>query len=284
VRVMFLVGREGAARQHAWAAADLFLSPSDSIQETFGLTPVEAMAAGLPVVVSDYDGYRDTVRDGVDGFRVPTWAPVEGMGVALARAYEDKALNYDQYCWGATASTVVELAAYADAVCALVESPDLRRRMGEAGRARARAEYDWSVVFAKYRTLWGELDARRRAALADPVESAWIGAAPTALPGRLDPFRVFGHYPTRGLDGETRLTLAPGATNRDLAEALAHPLFAALSIERSAIEAVFAAAAKSSGTRLSVLAGSDPGDLPIAVRTAGLLVKMGLAVVQNPRE
>ena len=28
------------------------------------------MAAGLPVVVSDWDGYRDTVRDGVDGFRI----------------------------------------------------------------------------------------------------------------------------------------------------------------------------------------------------------------------
>ncbi len=31
----------------------------------------EAMAAGLPVVVSDWDGYKDTVRDGVDGFRIP---------------------------------------------------------------------------------------------------------------------------------------------------------------------------------------------------------------------
>ena len=46
-----------------WAAADVFLSLVDNIQETFGITPLEAMAAGLPVVASDWDGYRYTMRD-----------------------------------------------------------------------------------------------------------------------------------------------------------------------------------------------------------------------------
>ena len=40
------------------------------MQETFGLTPLEAMAAGLPCVVSDWNGYRDTVRLFLEG--VPT--------------------------------------------------------------------------------------------------------------------------------------------------------------------------------------------------------------------
>ena len=30
------------------------------------------MAAGVPLVVSDWNGYRDLVRNGIDGFRVPT--------------------------------------------------------------------------------------------------------------------------------------------------------------------------------------------------------------------
>ena len=34
--------------QAAWRAADLFVSLSDNVQETFGLTPVEAM--GVPMV------------------------------------------------------------------------------------------------------------------------------------------------------------------------------------------------------------------------------------------
>ena len=53
------------------------MSLVDNPQETFGLAVAEAMAAGVPLVVSDWNGYRDLVRDGIDGFRVPTsWASV----------------------------------------------------------------------------------------------------------------------------------------------------------------------------------------------------------------
>jgi alpha-maltose-1-phosphate synthase len=53
VRVVTLDGRKAEDRQTAWAGADVFCSLSDNIQETFGIVPIEAMAAGLPVVVSD---------------------------------------------------------------------------------------------------------------------------------------------------------------------------------------------------------------------------------------
>ena len=55
-----------------WAAADIFLSLVDNVQETFGITPLEAMAAGVPVVASDWDGYRYTMRDGIEAFLIPT--------------------------------------------------------------------------------------------------------------------------------------------------------------------------------------------------------------------
>ena len=73
VRALFTDGKDPNRRRQSWAAADLFVSLSDNIQETFGLAPIEAMAAGLPVVVTDWNGYKDTVRDGLDGFRIPTW-------------------------------------------------------------------------------------------------------------------------------------------------------------------------------------------------------------------
>ena len=41
------------------AIPDIFVSLSDNIQETFGLTPLEGMASGLPVVATDWNGYRD---------------------------------------------------------------------------------------------------------------------------------------------------------------------------------------------------------------------------------
>ena len=78
------------ARTLRWCAAAgrrriCFLSLVDNPQETFGLAPVEAMAAGVPVVVSDWDGYRYTVSDGVEGFLIPTLAPANaGQGEELA--------------------------------------------------------------------------------------------------------------------------------------------------------------------------------------------------------
>ncbi len=80
VRVVTLDGRVAENRETAWASADVFCSLSDNIQETFGIVPIEAMAAGLPVVVSDWDGYKDTVRDGIDGFRIPTLSASTRVG------------------------------------------------------------------------------------------------------------------------------------------------------------------------------------------------------------
>ena len=64
-------------KHQALAASDIGLSLVDNVQETFGQSVVEMMAAGLPVVVSDWDGYRDLVQNGCHGFRVPSrWAEV----------------------------------------------------------------------------------------------------------------------------------------------------------------------------------------------------------------
>ena len=78
VRFIRLGGEEPvseALKQQALTAADLAISLVDNPQETFGLAVAEAMAAGLPLVASDWSGYRDLVRDGVDGFLIPSaWA------------------------------------------------------------------------------------------------------------------------------------------------------------------------------------------------------------------
>ena len=82
-------------RKIAWSSADIFSSLSDNFQETFGITPIEAMASGLPVVVSDWDGYRDSVRHGVEGYLVPTSMPQNGLGADLALRHALSIDNYD---------------------------------------------------------------------------------------------------------------------------------------------------------------------------------------------
>lgn len=195
VVVHVLDGRLAEHKRAAWAAADIFTSLADNVQETFGLAPVEAMAAGLPCVVSDWNGYRDTVRDGVDGFCIATVMPAPGAGQDLARRYEDGIDSLDMYCGHASQAVALDGAGLAQAYGNLIRDPGLRRAMGEAARLRARQEFDWRAVLARYRALFEELAERRRA---DPNLSPPLSPHPGAS-SRLDPYRLFASYATRAL-------------------------------------------------------------------------------------
>jgi glycosyltransferase involved in cell wall biosynthesis len=71
------------------AAADLFLLPSD--RESFGLSALEAMACGVPVIGSRAGGLPEVVTHGVTGF---LFAPgdVEAMAEAAYQLLRDRAL------------------------------------------------------------------------------------------------------------------------------------------------------------------------------------------------
>ncbi|MFA5631180.1 MAG: glycosyltransferase family 4 protein [Porticoccaceae bacterium] len=202
VRVVNLDGRKADERKTAWAGADIFCSLSDNIQETFGIVPIEAMAAGLPVVVSDWDGYKDTVRDGIEGFRIPTLMPGAGAGRDLALRHALGIDTYDMYCGHTCSLIAVDIEAAAHAFAQLFASAGLRRKMAEAGLRRAREIYDWSVIIPQYEDLW-ERQARQRAegaAKIRPLAAPW--------PARMDPFAGFAAYPTRTLTRDSVLELA----------------------------------------------------------------------------
>jgi glycosyltransferase involved in cell wall biosynthesis len=203
VRSVFLDGRKPAVRATVWAAADIFMSLSDNVQETFGITPIEAMAAGLPALVSDWDGYKESVRDGVDGFRVPTVCPAPGAALDWAAAFGADVMNYSTFIANAAMVTSVDVEAAADALTRLVDDAELRRRLGEAGQQRAREIYDWRTVIRAYEQLWQELGELRA--------QAPQGTRRPAVPHPLcdDPFRLFGHYASAALSAETRLAATP---------------------------------------------------------------------------
>ena len=206
-------GRLPEVRRGIWSAADIFTLLSDNIQESFGIAPVEAMAAGLPVVGTDWDGLRDTIVHGETGFRVPT--TLAGPMADLAERHASGADTYDSYIAGVAQCTAVDIPAAAEAFGALVADPGLRARMGEAGRRRAVALFDWSVVIGQWRALWEEMARIRRAARAERAQPL---RGEDRVPHRPDPSLVFADYPTRRLAPEMRLALVPG---EDAAAALA---------------------------------------------------------------
>ncbi|MBO9998728.1 MAG: glycosyltransferase family 4 protein [Cyanobacteria bacterium SID2] len=209
VNAIFLDGRRPDIRANVWSTADIFISLSDNIQETFGLTPIEAMSAGLPVVVSDWNGYRESVRHEVDGFRVPTLLPPAGTGSDMALDYFLDRSNYGAYVGGTSLSTAIDVEACAEFLLKLMQSPELRQRLGENGRQRAREVYDWRVVVAAYEDLFLDL-ARQRASqpMAVPCQR---DRHPYPLSD--DPFRAFAHYATDILTPQMRLKLGKMASS-----------------------------------------------------------------------
>ena len=102
--------RPPAEMPAAYAAADAFCLPS--WWEAMPLSVLEAMAASLPVVATDVGDVGRLVSDGETGYVVAVRSP----------------------------------GAIADALRKLLVDPDLRRRVGEAGRRRAQEHFSASVT------------------------------------------------------------------------------------------------------------------------------------------
>lgn len=97
----------------AYRALDLYVSAS--LKEGLPLSLLEAMGSGLAVVATDVDGHRDVVIHGETGLLVPA-----GDQDALVGA-----------------------------IASLLDDPERRRRMGEAGRRRVRMEFTLEAMVRK---------------------------------------------------------------------------------------------------------------------------------------
>lgn len=224
IKATWINGKDPAAYSQSWAAGDIFISLSDNLQETFGITPLEAMASGMPVIVSDWDGYKDTVIHGETGFRVPTWMPPPDIGMALAASFEAGIINYDRYIGLTCLQISVDTRILSESLQNLIENPQLRTQMGLAGRARIQAVYDWTLVMNQHLKLWQELDIVRLQSLASNATT--INAAPKCYPSRQDPYRIFSSFPTNTLSAKTLVSRNHElTTNLDWDSLVKAPLF-----------------------------------------------------------
>lgn len=105
-------------------AATTFVCPS--IYEPLGIVNLEAMACAVPIVATATGGIPEVVSDQVTGFLVPIEQAMDGSGTPL---------DPDKF--------VGDLAA---ALIRMVDDPVAAARMGEAGRARAEAEFGWARI------------------------------------------------------------------------------------------------------------------------------------------
>lgn len=112
------------------SSCDIFFNPVAGIREGFGLTVVEAMSCGLPIVTTSWNGYRETVSVDV-GF--------------LART-----------CWK-DGDIWINDEDLVSACTELVKNESLREEMGRKARSRVEQNYRWDCCVEKYRRRFLEL-------------------------------------------------------------------------------------------------------------------------------
>ena len=195
-----LDGALAAERKAALSGADVFMFLIDNIQETFGIAPLEGMAAGLPLLVSDWDGMKDTVPPEV-GFRVTSRTLPGSYLASEAMRYQGGTDSYLQYCAVTSALTEIDQPELVDRILTLARDGDLRRRMGRAGQAHVRAHYDWSVIVPQMQALWAEQEAMRVAAKPLRYRSDSLPIAPS-------PTHYFAAYPTEQVTLKDQLFVA----------------------------------------------------------------------------
>jgi phosphatidyl-myo-inositol alpha-mannosyltransferase len=143
-RGVTVLGKVDEAQKHdALEQADVLCAPSLGA-ESFGMVLTEAFAAGTPVIASDIAGYRDVVRDGVDGVLVPP-GDAQAMAEALRDLYEEPerraqmaraaASDVERFAWPRVAAEVI--GAYEDAIATPAPSGALTRAAVTVGARSA---------------------------------------------------------------------------------------------------------------------------------------------------
>lgn len=123
-RVHFLGEVEDESLPALYHRAHVFVLPANARAEAFGTVLLEAMASGLPCVTTEVgSGTSWVVQDGVTGLVVPPRDP-QALTVALRF---------------------------------LLEDPALRKRMGEAGRARVEAEFTQERMVARVEAVYRDV-------------------------------------------------------------------------------------------------------------------------------
>ncbi len=145
--------------------------------------------------------------------------PPAGFGRDFAYRYANEIETYDRYIGGVALSIAVDMRSTNAAYCQLISDADLRRRMGEAGRKRARAIYDWRVVIAAYQDLWAELAARRSRADPNTVARAQLKHI-----NARDPFALFAPHASTSVSLHHRIRWANGGPADALETLFAQPL------------------------------------------------------------
>ncbi len=128
--------------------ADIFVSLSDTCQESFGLTLLEALACGLPVIASEWSGYKEIINDNI-GFTIPTiWDnchdDIQKAACLYGWRYEGVLISQ---------SVVINFDKLINCIQILVKNQKIRKKFSENALLYVK-NYTWDDTSLKYSIYW----------------------------------------------------------------------------------------------------------------------------------
>ncbi|RAP38982.1 hypothetical protein DID80_01225 [Candidatus Marinamargulisbacteria bacterium SCGC AAA071-K20] len=171
--------------------SDIFLSLSDFSGETFGLTVAEAQASGLPVVISNYSGYKNHFTDGVEGYYISTITGKVNLDDAF---YSHSQTNFgDHY----TQSIAMDMPVLHDRLDTLLKSNSKREEMGKRARQQAETRYQLPDMIEKYHNCFEDCMASSKNGKTRIPDTKYKNISP-----------LLSHFVSDPLKTETTFTLS----------------------------------------------------------------------------
>ncbi|MCL1945653.1 MAG: glycosyltransferase [Chitinivibrionia bacterium] len=182
--VQLMINFDLAKKRALISSADVCVAPSDNIQETFGISIIEAAACGIPVVAADIDGYKDLVVQNETGFKIKTTWLDDFEPCEMDCLYDFPVMQIML-----SQAMAIDCDEMEEKIFLLLSDDDLRKKMGENAAKRAVENYRWDVVIKQYEKEWDYLK-----------EQAIKAGKPKKVaqnPYSNNYLETFSHYPTR---------------------------------------------------------------------------------------
>jgi len=194
--VQLMINFDLAKKKALISSAEVCVAPSDNIQETFGISIIEAAACGIPVVAADIDGYKDLVMQNETGFKIKTTWIDQFEPCEIDDLYDFSVMQVML-----AQAMAIDCEEMEEKMYLLLTDEDLRNKMGENAAKRAVENYRWDVVIKQYEKEWDLLkeiavkSGKPKEFMPNPYSNRYI--------------ETFSHYPTRTFSENLVLQLTP---------------------------------------------------------------------------
>jgi glycosyltransferase involved in cell wall biosynthesis len=198
--VQIMINFDLAKKKALISSAEVCVAPSDNIQETFGISIIEAAACGIPVVAADIDGYKDLVVQNETGFKIKTTWIDDFEPCEIDDLYDFSVMQIML-----AQAMAIDCNEMEEKIYLLLTDENLRNKMGENATKRAVENYRWDTVIKQYEKEWDFLkniaikSGKPKKFMPNPYSNHYL--------------ETFSHYPTRTFNENLVLQLTSDGEN-----------------------------------------------------------------------